>query len=108
MPKAGKIKAYTSGCPKNQNKCWNKIGSPPPIGSKKEVLIFRSKSNIVIPLANTGKDRTNKNTVIITLQTNNLIFSKLNSMLRVFHKVTIKLIPPKIEETPAKCKLKIA
>ena len=20
---------YTSGCPKNQNKCWNKIGLPP-------------------------------------------------------------------------------
>jgi len=23
----------TSGCPKNQKRCWNKIGSPPPAGS---------------------------------------------------------------------------
>lgn len=32
IPKAGKIKTYTSGCPKNQNKCWNRMGSPPPSG----------------------------------------------------------------------------
>jgi hypothetical protein len=30
----------TSGCPKNQNKCWYKITSPPPDGSKKEVLKY--------------------------------------------------------------------
>jgi len=23
----------TSGCPKNQKRCWNNIGSPPPAGS---------------------------------------------------------------------------
>jgi len=41
-PKAGKIKIYTSGWPKNQNKCWNKIRSPPRNGSKKEELKWRS------------------------------------------------------------------
>ena len=40
----------TSGCPKNQNKCWNKIGSPPPAASKKEVLKFLSVNTIVIPI----------------------------------------------------------
>jgi hypothetical protein len=70
--------------------------------------MLRSNNNIVIPLAKTGRDKTNKNTVIITLQTNKLIFSKLNSTLRVFHKVTMKFTPPKIEEIPAKCNLKIA
>ena len=39
-PKAGKIEMCTSGCPKNQNKCWYKITSPPPDGSKKEVLKY--------------------------------------------------------------------
>jgi len=29
IPNAGMIKTYTSGCPKNQNKCWKNIGSPP-------------------------------------------------------------------------------
>ena len=29
MPKAGSNTMYTSGWPKNQNKCWYKIGLPP-------------------------------------------------------------------------------
>ena len=32
MPKPGRIMMYTSGWPKNQNRCWNMIGSPPPAG----------------------------------------------------------------------------
>ena len=28
-PNAGKSTIYTSGCPRNQNKCWNNIGLPP-------------------------------------------------------------------------------
>lgn len=51
---------YTSGCLKNQNKCWNKTGSLLPTGSKKLVLKFRSNNNIVIAAANTGKDKTSK------------------------------------------------
>jgi len=30
MPKPGRIRMYTSGWPKNQNRCWNSTGSPPP------------------------------------------------------------------------------
>ena len=33
IPNPGKIKIYTSGWPKNQNKCWYNTGSPPPAGS---------------------------------------------------------------------------
>src|SRR5210317_523551 len=29
IPIAGRITIYTSGCPKNQNKCSNKTGEPP-------------------------------------------------------------------------------
>jgi len=39
----------TSGCPKNQNKCWYNIGSPPPAASKNDVLKFLSVNTIVIP-----------------------------------------------------------
>jgi hypothetical protein len=28
-----KLIKFTSGCPKNQKRCWNNIGSPPPAGS---------------------------------------------------------------------------
>ena len=55
---------YTSGCPKNQNKCWYKIGSPPPAGSKKEVLKFRSVNNMVIAPAKTGNESRSKIAVI--------------------------------------------
>jgi len=60
IPKPGKIKIYTSGCPKNQNKCWYKIGSPPPAGSKKVVLKLRSVKSIVIAPANTGTANNSK------------------------------------------------
>lgn len=34
MPKAGRIRMYTSGCPKNQKSDSKRRGSPPPQGSK--------------------------------------------------------------------------
>ena len=47
---------YTSGCPKNQNKCWKRIGLPPPysktspafkiVGIKK--LVPRTLSKLII------------------------------------------------------------
>jgi len=107
IPNPGKIKIYTSGCPKNQNKCWYRMGSPPPAGSKNDVLKFRSVSNIVIAPANTGKDNNNSTAVIITDHTNSGIFSNLIDIGRIFKIVVIKLIAPKIEEIPAKCKEKI-
>ena len=55
IPNPGIIRMYTSGCPKNQNRCWNRMGSPPPAGSKKELLKFRSVRIMVIPPASTGK-----------------------------------------------------
>lgn len=99
---------YTSGCPKNQNKCWYKIGSPPPLGSKNEVLTLRSVRSIVIAPANTGKERSNRITVILTAQTNKGIRSSRRPFHRIFATVVIKLIAPRIEEIPARCKEKIA
>ena len=46
------------------------MGSPPPAGSKKLVLKFRSISNIEIAPANTGNDNNNKIAVINIAQTN--------------------------------------
>lgn len=99
---------YTSGWPKNQNRCWYKIGSPPPVGSKKDVLKFRSVSSIVIAPANTGNDSRRSTAVTRTDQTNRGIASILIAEERMFIMVVMKLIAPKMEEAPAKCKLKIA
>jgi hypothetical protein len=63
---------------------------------------------MVIPAAKTGKDNNNKNAVTKTDQTNKGSIRIFNPGTRMFKIVTIKLIAPKIEDKPAKCKLKIA
>jgi len=98
---------YTSGWPKNQNRCWYKIGSPPPEGSKKEVLKFRSVSNMVIAAARTGRERSKRITVIRVAQTNSGIRPLWIPSTRMFRTVEIKLIAPRIEEIPAKWREKI-
>jgi hypothetical protein len=99
---------YTSGCPKNQNRCWYKIGSPPLAGSKKEVFKLRSVNNIVIAPANTGRDSSKRTAVITTDQTNSGIRSIVIPLVRILIVVVIKFTAPRIEETPAKCREKIA
>ena len=86
----------------------NKIGSPPPAGSKNEVLKFLSVNNIVIAPANTGNDNNNKKAVINTAQTNKGNLCKRIPGLLIFKIVVIKFIAPNIVVIPAKCKLKIA
>jgi len=93
---------YTSGCPKNQNKCWYKIGSPPPVGSKNLVFRFRSVSSIVIAPARTGRDNRSKITVIFTDHTNKGTRSNDIPLVRILMIVEIKLMAPKIEEAPAR------
>lgn len=101
-PNPGKIKIYTSGCPKNQKRCWNRIGSPPPVGSKKEVLQFRSIMSIVKAPASTGRARIKRITVIRTDQINKGIFSVGIPSSRLFAIVVVKLIAPINDETPAR------
>ena len=98
---------YTSGWPKNQNKCWNKIGSPPPSLSKKLVLKFLSVNNIVIPPAKTGNDNNNKKAVINTDQGYKPNLLKIKPLDFILNKVVIKFKAPAIEDTPAICKLKM-
>lgn len=107
IPNPGRIKMYTSGWPKNQNKCWNKIGSPPPEGSKNVVLKFRSVRSIVIPPANTGRDSRSSKAVIRTDHGNIGICSHFIVFGGKFIIVAMKLIAPKIEEIPAKWREKI-
>jgi len=84
------------------------MGSPPPEGSKKEVLKLRSVNSIVMAPARTGNDKRSKTAVIKTDHTNRGIESSDMEADRMFMIVVIKLIAPKIEEAPARCKLKIA
>jgi hypothetical protein len=62
----------------------------------------------VIAPANTGSDNKRRIAVINTDQTNKGIESKVIEEDRIFKIVVIKLIAPKIDEAPARCRLKIA
>jgi len=96
------MRIYTSGCPKNQNRCWYKIGSPPPLGSKNDVLKLRSVNSIVIAPAKTGRDSSNKIAVMNTDHTKSGIRSNDIPIGRMFVIVVMKLIAPRIEEAPAR------
>lgn len=63
---------------------------------------------MVIAPANTGSERRSKIAVIKTAQGNNGIRSASIPIDRRFLRVLIKLTAPKSEDTPAKCKEKIA
>jgi hypothetical protein len=72
------------------------------------VLRFRSVKSIVIAPANTGRDNKSKITVTSTAQAKRGICSKSIPNTRKFANVLIKLIAPRIEDTPAKCSEKMA
>jgi len=107
-PNPGRMRMYTSGCPKNQKRCWYRIGSPPPAGSKNEVLKLRSVNSIVIAPAKTGNERSSKIAVINTDHTKSGIRSKDIPIGRILVIVVMKLIAPRIEEAPARCREKMA
>lgn len=72
------------------------------------MLKFLSVSNIVIAPANTGSDRSSKMAVINTAQTKSGILCIVIPGVLIFKIVVMKFIAPKIDEIPAKCRLKIA
>jgi hypothetical protein len=71
-------------------------------------LKLRSVNNIVIAPAKTGKDNNKRNAVTNTEYTNKGILCINNPGALILKIVTMKLIAPKIDAAPDKCKLKIA
>lgn len=69
---------------------------------------LRSVSNIVIAPANTGSDRRRSTTVIVTAHTNSGIRSSCIPCHRMLMTVVMKLMAPKIDDAPARCREKIA
>ena len=78
------------------------MGSPPPAGSKKVVLKFRSVNNMVIAPASTGSDNKSRNAVTRTDHTNKGNLCIVIPGPRMLKIVVIKLIEPKMDETPDK------
>src|SRR6202051_3379879 len=102
MPNAGRIRMYTSGWPKNQNRCWNSTGSPPPSAEKKVVPKLRSVSSMVMAPASTGSDSNSRNTYTRIDNTNSDILCKVMPGARMLKMVLMKLMAPRIDEAPAR------
>lgn len=83
------------------------MGSPPPAGSKNVVFRLRSVSSIVIPAARTGRDKSNSTAVIRTDQTKSGVWYCVTAGGFILMIVVIKLIAPRIEDTPARCSEKM-
>lgn len=83
------------------------MGSPPPAGSKKVVFRLRSVRSMVIPAARTGRDSKSRMAVIITDHTNKGVWycDIAGGFMLII--VVIKLMAPRIDETPAKWSEKI-
>lgn len=58
--------------------------------------------------ARTGRDRSNRTTVIVTAHTNRGIRSKRSPCHRILITVVIKFTAPRIDEAPARCREKMA
>ncbi len=99
---------YTSGWPKNQNRCWNRIGSPPPSAEKNVVPKLRSVSSMVMAPASTGSDNSSRNTVTSCDHTNSGILCSVMPGARMLKMVVMKLMAPRIDEAPARCSERIA
>jgi len=83
------------------------MGSPPPAGSKNVVFRFRSVKSMVMPAARTGSERRRSTAVIRTAQTNRGVWYCEIAGGFMLIMVVIKLMAPRIEETPARCSEKM-
>ena len=108
MPKPGKIKMYTSGWPKNQNRCCQSSGSPPCALSKNAVPKLRSVNSMVMAPASTGSDSSSRKAVTSTDQTKSGILCSVMPGARMLKIVVMKLMAPRIEEAPARCSARMA
>lgn len=80
----------------------NRIGSPPPAGSKNDVLKFRSVKSIVIPPARMGRDRRSRIAVMKIDHVNRVIRAIFIFSVRILIIVVIKLIAPRMDLAPAR------
>lgn len=78
------------------------MGSPPPAGSKNVVFRLRSVRSIVMPAANTGRERSRSTAVIRTDHTNSGVWYCVIAGGFMLIIVVMKLIAPRIEDTPAR------
>ena len=101
-PKNGKAMMYTSGWPKNQNRCWNSSGDPPAAGSKKWVPKRRSASSMISAPLRTGNAtrimKLVRNRFHVRIGMRNRVIPGARSMVMV----VITLTAPSVPDVPVR------
>jgi hypothetical protein len=100
QPKAGRIRMYTSGCAKNQKRCWNSTLSPPNARSKVGIDSEPSRITLNSPPVSTGSVVTNRIDVIKTDHTKEETFIRLSPGERIATMVAQKFREVTNEATP--------
>lgn len=103
-PIAGRMRMYTSGWPKTQNKCCQRIGMPPLDASKKFVPNKRSIISSTSAMVMAGKARTIRKEVMSVIQTNTGSRIIVSPGARILMIVTMKFKEPAMEEMPRICR----
>ena len=110
MPIAGRISTYTSGCARNQNRCCQSSGLPPPatvsalppttrpLGRKKLVPARRSISCSTPAASSGGNASSSRNDVTNCAQTKNGRRMQVRPFARSCTIVTMKLTEPSSDE----------
>ena len=109
---------YTSGWPKNQNRCCHSKGEPPlcgiscslttsPPGTKKLVPALRSSNSRMPPASNTGNPRRLRIAVTSQFQQVNGICIMLNPGRRLSSTVAMKLMALSVDATQNTARLMI-
>ena len=100
MPKNGSAMMYTSGCPKNQNRCCHSR-APPLAASKMCAPNFRSASSANSAAARTGKASSTRTAVSSTFHTKigmrNMVMPGARMQMMVVMKLTAPRMVPKPE-----------
>ena len=99
MPKNGSAMMYTSGCPKNQNRCCQRI-VPPFAGSSRWDSNTRSAPRAKSPAARTGNARSTRIEVTSVFQVKIGIRNIVMPGARIVMIVVMKLTAPRIVPKP--------
>ncbi len=104
MPNDGRIKMYTSGCPKIQNRCCQSNGSAPAATSKKVASNDRWNDNRKSATVMTGMAKSSRNCTTRTIQVKIGMRMSFMPGARMLRMVTIRLIEPVSDAIPVICR----
>jgi hypothetical protein len=104
IPNAGRMRMYTSGWPKIQNRCCHRSGSAPASTLKKLAPYSRSNMSRNSATVMTGMAKSSRNCATSDIHTKIGMRMRVMPGARMLRHVTIRLMAPSREAMPAICR----